>query len=189
MNLLSDPDFRAVMNTIVTEIFAAMPNVVNDAQDTLKRHIDKDVYSAYTPTVYKRRSDNESYGTPLNNMLMYTKEISPVGGNVGGKLVVTSRLYYNPTGVHTVKKWSSSGSSKKGILNVDGNDLINRIEKKSPGYNWGNDIVPARPFWQEFVTEMVQGGEFEKAFVSEMRKTEQIVADGNVIEDPSDRQV
>lgn len=191
MNLMSDPDFRNVLNTIVGEIAAALPNVMNNARDTLKKHIDEDVYEAYTPEVYRRRSDNPDMGVSLGAQAYqepYTKVIPPAGGNVGGKLVITSKLYYNPSGEHKYPIWSSgSGKRPKWVLNLDGNELISRIEKKSPAYNWGQDKVPARPFWQRFVDEMVDGGELEKSFVSAMSGKEKIVADGNVFEDSFDR--
>ena len=183
MDLLSDKDFRQVMNTLVTEINAALPIVMNDARDTLKKHIDEDVYdeSIYKPKRYKRRSNNSGLGISLGAQVYmepYTKVIPPAGGNVNGKLVIKSRLYYNPSGEHKYPKWNTAND----------NELIGRIEKKNPAYTWGNDKVPMRPFWQKFVDDMVDGGELEKSFVDAMKASEEIVADGNITEDPFDRE-
>ena len=39
---------------------------------------------------------------------------------------------------------------------MDGDDLINRIEKKDPEYNWRRK-PPKRPFFRNFVEEMLDG--------------------------------
>ena len=182
-----DAQLRAFLNTLISEIADAEESALSEAQESLKKHIVEDVYQAYSPTVYKRRSNNNGLGTPLSDLNAYSQTIPPAGGNVNGKLMVTSRLYYNPKGAHQVKKWSSGASNKKGIVNVDDNQLISRIEKKDPAYNWGNDAVPPRPFWQNFINEMVTNKELENAFVWAMSTKEDIVADGNIVEDPHDR--
>lgn len=177
---LNDQLYREIMNLLVPEVAAAYPIILDNARDTLKKHIDKDVYDAYEPVVYKRRSDDHKYGISLGAQVYsepFTKVIPATNFNSGGRLGFTARIWFNPSGEHKVKKWNTAS----------GNDLIGRIEKKSPAYTWGQDEVPARPFWQRFIDEMVGGGEFENSFVDAMRGTEDIVADGNVIEDPSDR--
>ena len=182
IDLMTDPGFRKAMNDLVAEISAALPIVMNDARDTLKKHIDEDVYSEgiYYPKVYKRRSDNSEMGVSLGAQVYTenTKIIPPAGGNVNGKLQITTRIYFNPSGGHKYKKWHTA----------DYNDLIGRIEKKDPAYTWGQEKVPARPFWQKFVDEMVDGGEFEKSFVDAMRGAEpSITADGSIVEETFDR--
>lgn len=175
-----DNDFRQFMNTLIVDMFDALPKVMDDAKENLEQHIETDVYKAYSPKVYKRRSENEGLGTPLNYMESpNVKIISPAGGKVGDKLQVTTKLYYNPTGNHSVKKWHG----------VDYNELISRIEKKDPAYHWGNDDVPPRPFWQNFVTDMVDGNGLESFFAQHMKEAgETIVQDGDVTEDAFDRE-
>ena len=55
---------------------------------------------------------------------------------------------------------------------VDGDDLIGRIEKHDPEYNWlpkKGKQIPNRPFWQNFVDEMVDDAELERFFVNAMK--------------------
>lgn len=172
--------YREVMNALIPDIQGAFPKVLESARDTLKKHIDEDVYQAYQPEVYKRRSDDSKYGISLGAQVYqepFTKLINPGNVNLGGKLGFTARLWFHPSGQHKVKKWNTA----------DDSDLIGRIENKDPAYTWGNDDVPQRPFWQRYIDEMVNGGEFENSFVDGMRGAGKISADGNVIEDPSDR--
>ena len=184
-----DAQLRGFLNTLINEIRDASETAIDDARDVLKKHITQDVYKAYSPTAYKRRSDDSAMGTPLSDMDAYSKIIKPAGGNVSGNLVVTSRLFYNPEGGHKVAKWSSKSAKKgKGVNNVDFNDLIGRIEKKSPAYNWGQDMVPPRPFWQNFVDDMVTNELLEKRFVEALKGSENVVADGNIVEDSFDRE-
>lgn len=181
-----DMQLRAFLNTLIGEISDASTVAMEESKESLKDHIVNDVYKAYTPKAYKRRSENPLLGTPLSDLDAYSHTIKPSGGNVGGNLVVTTKLYYNPRGSHAVARWSSDAPQKKKIKNVDDNELIGRIEKKDPAYNWGNSKVPERPFWQEFVREMVDGGRLEKAFVRAMKPKEQVVADGNIVAETYD---
>ena len=176
-----DNDFRNFLNTLIKEIGEASERALGEAKETLKQKIITDVYAkdVYTPTVYKRRSDASGRGQPLSNVEEYSRIIPYAGGNVNGMLETTTKLYYNPRGEHTVAKWQG----------VDYNELIGRIEKKDPAYRWGNDKVPARPFWQHFIDEMVGQQELEKAFVWAMQANEsEIITDGNIIEDNLDRE-
>lgn len=170
-----DADFKAFLNTLIYEIVDALNVTMDEAKDILQEHIKKDVYGAYTPTVYKRRSQDGSLGTPLSDVNTYGKIIAPSGGNVGGNLEIKTSLFYNPMGTHSKKKWSE----------IDRDLLIGRIEKKDPPYSWGNNKVPERPFWQNFITEME--GSLENIFVREMQAKEEIVADGGLVADEADR--
>lgn len=179
-----DAQFKTFLNELAVDISNAEKIAMSDARDTLKRHVINDVYDAYPdPTSYKRRK--ESGG--LSDVEANTTTIDPTGGNVNGNLSVYTALYYNPTGKHRIKSWSS-GTDKPGVVNVDYNALISRIETKSPAYNWGQDLVPARPFWQEFIKEMIDDGELEKSIVWALeKKWGNVIADGNIKEDPGDR--
>lgn len=184
-----DDDLKAVMGEIGAAIKKSMDDVGADMADALKRHIDNDVYrkSIYNPKEYKRRSESNGLGTPLNEM----GDLSPTGtGNAtvynhGGGLT----FEYKPTGEHANSRWSSSATQSGSIRNVDGDELIGRIEKKTPSYNWGNNKVPPRPFWQNFVDEMVDDGELERFFVAAMRfhnKDLNIEESSGVIRDAND---
>ena len=143
--------FQAASNRSLDKISSAMLN-------TLSLHIEKDVYAAsvYYPTVYKRRSENFSLGTALNNVSVNAK---PLIENM------RAGIDYQPTGEHAVKKW---GGVEGRWGRADGDQLIARIEKKSPPYTWGQDKVPERPFWRNFVTEMIEGGVAERTFIKAM---------------------
>ena len=58
-------------------------------------------------------------------------------------------LLYHPSG-------STDGNGEPIDPHVDGDDLINRIEKNDPAYNWGRR-PKNRPFFRNFVEEMLDG--------------------------------
>lgn len=153
-----DEDFKAFQAELSAAVRGAMDDVGERMKDALKRHIEQDVYDEYSPKVYQRRSENLLRGTPLNNM-----DANTFVFNKGAGLT----LDYLPTGEHEVKKWSDE----------DGDDLVGRIEKKSPPYNWGDDQVPARPFFQNFVDKMTTQGELGRYFIDAMRDQGVIVED------------
>ena len=173
-----DAQFRTFLNKLVPEIADAAESAMKESEEVLKRHIWEDVYSesVYSPKVYERRSDNPSLGTPLDNMAENVVLIKPTGGNAGGQLQLTAKLYYRPQGGHKVKKWNTASYDA----------LIGRIEKKSPAYTYDNGGIPPRPFWQNFVKEMVENGELEQAFVRALKTKEEVVADGAITPDASD---
>lgn len=164
-----DEDFKAFQSEVSAAVRGAMDGVGERMKDALKRHIEQDVYEAYTPKVYQRRSENLLLGTPLNNMDANTYIFNKGAG-------VT--LDYLPTGDHAVAKWSGA----------DGDALVGRIEKKSPPYNWGDDQVPERPFFQNFTDEMTDGGALARYFAEAMLEQGVIVEeDGSgVVRDGED---
>lgn len=107
---------------------AAMQEVAAATLETLKEHIQKDVYDKWNPTTYVRRK--ESGG------LIDFSHIDPSVGS-GGMTV-----YYAPSGAS--EQWDNP---------LDSNGLIGRIESGS-GYEWYRHPGP-RPFWKNFVNDMV----------------------------------
>ena len=113
----------------------------------LQKHIKEDWYEKWgEPLVYRRRTDNPSYGTPLGSEenMTYDKERS---GNQ-----VEFVFGYFPNGEHNNplpgEDWHSA----------DGNDLI-KIIQENEGWKYpvdedtqGRTIMP-RPFWDNFVEE------------------------------------
>lgn len=144
-----DKEFQDIQNQIAAAVRSSMDVVGIQMKNALKSHIETDVYDydVYTPDVYKRRSENPALGTPLNDMDANTYIFNKGAG-------VT--LQYLPTGEHTTKKWHDA----------DGDDLVGRIEKFEPPYNWGD--APPRPFFQNFVAEMVDQNELERYFMEAM---------------------
>ena len=58
-------------------------------------------------------------------------------------------LLYHPSG-------ATDGNGEPINPHVDGDDLVNRIEKNDPAYNWGRR-PKNRPFFRNFVEEMLDG--------------------------------
>lgn len=129
--------------------------VVTELRDVLGFHIRHDVYEAYTPTGevhYKRRKDNGDFGTSLLKSADKDHAESIFDLEHGGRW--KSGIRYEPTAEHENWRWSDP--------DLKPDELIGRIEKKEPQYNF-NPIrgeIPDRPFWQDFVTEMIEGGRF-----------------------------
>lgn len=115
-------------------------------RDKLEEHIKRDVYDAYTPIEYIRRSKKPSMGTPLTDMDVNSS--IHAGLDAGGTF--TFQFRYHPTGIHDNVMWSDES----------GDGLIGRIEKFEPPYNWTpkRKTLNERPFWQEFVEDMVDNG-------------------------------
>ena len=146
---------KELMSILASEIAPAVKRALedtgNDSLFVLKKHIEEDVYAAYDPPIkYVRRSENAGLGTPLND-IEHTGHISAdIDPFLNGRVDID----YEPTGEHRNQKWSD----------LDGDDLISRIEKKSPKYRWGQRLVPKRPFWKNFTNQMTDGGDFAKSF-------------------------
>ncbi len=153
-----DADMRAIMNELIGASVYALEKVEEVTTETLRKHIDSDVYRAYKPKIYERRSDDPSLGTPLNDMGKNVTQFKPFGGKTSDtSFSVTGGISYDPTGEHQNSEWSD----------VNENALIGRIERKSPPYNWEpkNGRLKPRPFWQNTVSEMTDGGEAERAII------------------------
>ena len=166
-----DEDLKAFQAELAGKVTASMDGVGERMKDALAAHIETDVYGAYSPRQYKRRSEDGSRGKPLSDMTANAKVY-----NKGAGL----SLHYKPTGDHEIRKWSG----------VDGDDLIGRIEKKDPMYHFypTEGEIPDRPFWQNFVSEMIEGGALDDYFAAEMLLQGIVVEreDGGVLREPGD---
>lgn len=138
--------------------------VYADMKAALEDHIREDVYREYTPKKngYERRSDDPNRGVSLLASVEdedYTKQLDPLDYATGN---VIAGLSYEPTGEHENWRWSDTG----------GDELIGRIEKKEPKYNWEprDGSLKERPFWQNFVTEMIEGGRFARVVEEELKR-------------------
>lgn len=135
----------------------------------LQKHIQTEVYSAYTPQSYKRRVEYGG-GIPListQNMDMQINKMS---------LIFT----YEPSGKNIHYPTSQY---------VDGDELINAIENSD--YTWpGTENIPKRPFWNSFVDEMVgDNGQAETILVKAMNQAQpdlQVKADRKIQSDGQD---
>lgn len=147
-----DQDFQKVQTEIKTSIAKAMPQLADAMKQSLREHIEQDVYGAYKPKAYPRRSENPGFGIPLNDIDSNTFVNTWPDGVF---------LNYKPDGSHSGTKRDLKGryaeeSSMPVIANpAHGDELVRRIET-GRGYDW--DFSMARPFFQNFVSDMIEGG-------------------------------
>ena len=164
---LEAPIQRTVWEAVSESIYASM-------RERLYQHIQTDVYQAYTPSIYPRRSDNgnDVYGTPLDDMDKNAVKlgVGDKGYHPSGKVMGVG-IKYEPSGEHSGKFGDFFGKEKLKEIHhkpedpvkpnpVSGNELIRRIET-GKGYDWAFDME--RPFWSNFVAEMVDGGGLAEA--------------------------
>lgn len=117
----------------------------------LARHVQDDVYDGgYYPRQYVRRDKHPEYGKSIKQSAY---DADGIGPSDAGQWV--AGISYEPTGQHDNIEWYTA----------DGDELIGRIEKKSPMYTYypKDGFIPDRPFWQNFVSEMIEGGGIEDA--------------------------
>lgn len=94
----------------------------------------------YEPQVYKRRTNNSSYGTPI-------------GSDENFETIVTKNLLdfdFTPDVKHSKHKVSLSDT---------GDEMIEWIQGRHIGYE---SDIPARPFWNIFLDKQSNGGLIEK---------------------------
>ena len=121
-------------------------------------------------------------GFPRQHSARQYAEIARKG--VWGRLIgVEIQLVYTPDG-------RTDGDGNAIEPHVDGDALINRIEKSDPDYNWNRMRRPEnRPFFRNFVEEMIEGQRAENTLVAAMNAanpTLGLAADGNIIRENED---
>ena len=156
-------------------VAAVSSAVATELRDVLGFHIRHDVYDAYEPTGlihYERRSENSGLGTSLLESADEDNAQSIFKLESNGSW--TSGIRYEPTAEHENYEWSDP--------DLEPDRLISRIEKKDPPYNFEpkKGKIPKRPFWQEFVAEMIEGERFAKT-VEEILKEKGIAEPGDSI--------
>ena len=173
-------DMVRIEKEIYNAVSNAMPYLADTMKNRLKEHIEDDVYRAYTPKAYPRRSENPSFGTALNDVETNTVTV------IGNDSVI---IDYLPDGFHSGTKKNllgkySQDSTAPIIPNpAHGDDLVRRIET-GEGYDW--HFNEARPFFTKFTSDMLEGGEAEKALVEGMKMAKpdlEITVTGTVVRD------
>ena len=131
-----------------------------DMKEALEYHIVDDVYDAYEPKEYRRRSDKERFGVSLLKSAEDATQLGRKHWIFDGEWGVG--LGYEPNGMHENWEWADDISSSQ---------LIGRIENKDPAYHFNpkNGEIPKRPFWSRFVEEMIEGGRFERVLEKELK--------------------
>ncbi|MCH5315495.1 MAG: hypothetical protein J1E81_06245 [Eubacterium sp.] len=159
-------EYKAFNTKVYFATQAGLTAVGSELTKQLQRHIQQDVYSAYTPSSYIRRGTN---GGIIDSKYMKTSV---------GKMSV--ELDYEPKGYNP--RYPTSAY-------VDGDKLINAIENSN--YTWeGTDNIPERHFWNNFIDEVVSPhGWVEKLFVRAMNETNsdlEVRRDGHISADGND---
>ena len=148
-----------------------------DLTYALQRHIQTDVYAMYKPSSYVRRNSRDGIGTPLES------DENIYAGLDGDRTLVFG---YFPSGRNTLYDEEDE---------VEGDELI-KVLSYGQGYSWdvSKKNIPPRPFWDNFVTEQIQGGVAEISFVKGMNEADggtgkdklNVVADKRIYKTNSD---
>ena len=161
-----DADFEKIKQQFNAALGQAYGYLENGMAACLVEHIGNDVYLAYPePEVYVRRWRKNGGLLDLDSNLKK------------GGAADEARIEYDPSGYSP--QWENP---------ADGDELIRRIESKNPQYEWKKDM-PARPFFQNFVYEMIEGGRAENVLVDGINRADKdlgIVADGDIVRDSSE---
>lgn len=175
-----DADLAALEAQVKTAALHAGTILQEDMRACLTEHIVDDVYDAYDPDYYTRRlSDGGLLDIPKNTAGSPPPFVSGDG--------VEIELQYEPDG-------ATDGNGRALDPHLDGDELIGRIEKKDPDYDWptdrvgGKSLLPERPFFRNFVEEMI-GGRAEKTMVFGMNAADPalgVAADGGVVRESED---
>lgn len=143
--------------------------VASELTPCLQRHIQTDVYDAYVGD-YERRYDHPQYGRSIfsqNNMDYHFL--------VGGRGV---EFTYEPQGRNT--RYPSAPYYTNG-------DSIIDVIQQDKGYLWVDSIGTKRPFWDNFVKDVIHSGDqwFVRGF-NEHDSQVQATPSGNLIGEASD---
>lgn len=166
-----EQDMAALEKQVKDAFRASRPALAEEMRQCLREHVEEDVYAKVQPTKYVRREDNGGLIDMSASATVYSDERD------GG---MNLTLLYHPSG-------ATDGEGESIDPHVDGDDLINRIEKKDPEYNWRRK-PKKRPFFRNFVEEML-GGRAEETLVRTMNGADPtlgLAADMGMIRDEDD---
>lgn len=143
-------EYKAFNTKVYDATQSGLITVYSEMVKELQKHIQEDVYNAYTPQSYMRRIEYGG-GTPILSAKNMDYEIK------GMSLTFS----YEPSGRNT--RYPNNDY-------VDGDELINAIENSD--YTWqGTKQIPERHFWNNFVDDMVgANGIAESVFVKGMNR-------------------
>lgn len=167
-----EEDMAALEAEVKNAFRASRKALADDMRSCLENHIEADVYDEFQPQKYVRRRDSGGLSDMQANTTVYSDE------RLGGMELT---LLYQPDG-------SRDGEGSKIENAVSGDDLVNRIEKKDPEYNWKRK-PKKRPFFRNFVREMIEGNRAEETLVRAMNAVSpalEMVADGDVTRESED---
>ena len=145
-----EQDMAALEKQVKDAFRASRPALAEEMRQCLREHVVEDVYDKLVPEEYVRRRGTKGLADMNASATVYSDERD------GG---MNLTLLYHPSG-------ATDGNGEPIDPHVDGDDLINRIEKNDPAYNWGRR-PKNRPFFRNFVEEML-GGRAEETLVRAM---------------------
>lgn len=166
-----EQDMAALEKQVKDAFRASRPALAEEMRQCLREHVVEDVYDKLVPEEYVRRRGTKGLADMNASATVYSDERD------GG---MNLTLLYHPSG-------ATDGEGESIDPHVDGDDLINRIEKKDPEYNWRRK-PKKRPFFRNFVEEML-GGRAEETLVRAMNgadPTLELVGDMGMIRDEDD---
>ena len=146
-----EQDVAALEKQVKNAFRASRQTLADDMRLCLQDHVEYDVYSKFQPIEYVRRGESGGLADMRASATVYSDERD-------GSMNLT--LLYQPSG-------AADGEGEPVNPHVDGDDLIDRIEKRDPEYNWTRK-PPKRPFFSNFVQEMIDGGRAEETLVRAM---------------------
>lgn len=167
-----ETDIAALEMQVKNAFRASRKALADDMRECLQDHIEVEVYDAFQPTEYVRREGSGGLYDMSASATVYSNE------RLGGMELT---LRYQPDG-------SQDGGGKPIDKAVSGDDLINRIEKKDPEYNWTRK-PKKRPFFRNFVEEMIEGRRVEDTLVAAMNAADPalgLAADGDITRESDD---
>lgn len=130
----AEADLRDILADIETKFPYALEYVSAEIRDALQKHLQSDLFGAYTPEHYTRRRGNTERGRAIEDE-----------GNISSEIVGNSlRFSYEPEGENTPYNHQIFG------------DHLIYILQKAEGYNWG-DNIPPRPFWNSMIDDLKDG--------------------------------
>lgn len=145
-----EQDMAALEKQVKDAFRASRPALAEEMRQCLREHVVEDVYDKLVPEEYVRRRGTKGLADMNASATVYSDERD------GG---MNLTLLYHPSG-------ATDGNGEPIDPHVDEDDLINRIEKNDPAYNWGRR-PKNRPFFRNFVEEML-GGRAEETLVRAM---------------------
>lgn len=167
-----EEDLAALETEVKNAFRASRKALADDMRSCLEDHIEADVYDEFQPQKYVRRRDSGGLSDMQANTTVYSDE------RLGGMELT---LLYQPDG-------RRDGEGNEIENAVSGDDLVNRIEKKDPEYNWRRK-PKKRPFFRNFVEEMIEGRRAEDTLVAAMNAADpalEIAADGDMTRESED---
>ena len=135
-----EQDMAALEKQVKDAFRASRPALAEEMRQCLREHVVEDVYDKLVPEEYVRRRGTKGLADMNASATVYSDERD------GG---MNLTLLYHPC-------VATDGNGESIYPHVDGDDLVNRIEKNDPAYNWGRR-PKNRPFFRNFVEEMLDG--------------------------------